>query len=54
VRFAFEGFLNDQPRRQTHQLRTAARGSLRPPISAFSFSRVRSDAGILSIGVLLR
>src|SRR6201993_1161640 len=28
--------------------------SLRPSISAFSFSRVRSDAGILSIGVLLR
>src|SRR5215469_8807224 len=28
--------------------------SLRPAISAFSFSRVRSDAGILSIGVLLR
>ena len=25
--------------------------SLRPSISAFSFSRVRSDAGILSIGV---
>src|SRR5580704_9544099 len=28
--------------------------SLRPSISAFSFSRVRSDAGILAIGVLLR
>src|SRR5213593_2257479 len=28
--------------------------SLRPSISALSFSRVRSDAGILSIGVLLR
>src|SRR5438270_9392020 len=28
--------------------------SLRPSINAFSFSRVRSDAGILSIGVLLR
>src|SRR5258707_4578698 len=28
--------------------------SLRPAISALSFSRVRSDAGILSIGVLLR
>src|SRR5689334_4455458 len=28
--------------------------SLRPSISAFSLSRVRSDAGILSIGVLLR
>src|SRR5690349_23017292 len=28
--------------------------SPRPSISAFSFSRVRSDAGILSIGVLLR
>jgi hypothetical protein len=28
--------------------------SLLPSISAFSFSRVRSDAGILSIGVLLR
>src|SRR5207253_2170692 len=27
--------------------------SLRPAISALSFSRVRSDAGILSIGVLL-
>src|SRR5438270_12344657 len=28
--------------------------SLRPSINAFSFSRVLSDAGILSIGVLLR
>jgi hypothetical protein len=28
--------------------------SLRPAISALSFSRVRSDAAILSIGVLLR
>src|SRR5262249_18291841 len=28
--------------------------SLDPSITAFSFSRVRSDAGILSIGVLLR
>ena len=53
-RFSLQRLFNDQPRRQAHQFRTPSAISLRPLISAFRFSRVRSDAGILSIGVLRR
>src|SRR5215813_5230176 len=53
-RFTFQTFsMISRAASRTSSERPSAT-SLRPSISALSFSRVRSDAGILSIGVLLR
>jgi hypothetical protein len=47
-------FLAEQPLEQIGGADRPSPTSSRPSISALSFSRVRSDASILSIGVLLR
>jgi hypothetical protein len=51
---ALKRLLDDQTRRQAHQIRVRLGRFALPSISAFNCSRVRSDAGILSIGVPLR